>query len=326
LKLGKQKTMHTTVIIVTYGDRFHLLKQVIESCFLENVSKIIVIDNNSEEKSKSKLRLLCESHKNKIKVIWNDANLGSAKAFKQGLIEVHKRKESAYVWLLDDDNKPKKNSLTILKDFWNIKPINVHALLSYRPDRSQYKQAIEEGNPKLVLAWKNSFNGFHLFEKLYKPFKRKKEKLNINLGEIAYAPYGGMFFHVSILEDIGYPNEDYYLYSDDHDWSYRITNKGMKIFLLLDSVVDDIDKSWAIKDEKSSIFTKIKKAPSLRVYYTIRNRMVFEKKYLISNKLIYNFNRLLFTFILTVYAYKSVNYKVFLKAVKDAKNNNLVKF
>ncbi|WP_165731735.1 glycosyltransferase family 2 protein [Polaribacter sp. 20A6] len=318
--------MHTTVIIVTYGDRFHLLEKVVRSCFLEDVSKIIVIDNNSEEKSKTKLLALSKDYKENIKVIWNEANLGSAKAFKQGLNEANSRKESEYIWLLDDDNKPNKNSLKILKDYWAVKPTNVHALLSYRPDRSQYKQAIEEDNPELVLSWENSFSGFHFFEKISRPFKRKKEKLNIQIGEIAYAPYGGIFFHVSILELIGYPDEDYFLYSDDHDWTYRITNKGMKIHLLLDSVVDDIDTSWAIKDGGSSIFAKIKKAPSLRVYYTIRNRIVFEKKYLISNRLVYSLNRLLFTFFITIYAYNTINYKVFLRAVNDAKNNNLVKF
>ena len=33
-------------VIVTYSDRFHLLKQVIEACLGESVTKIIVIDNN----------------------------------------------------------------------------------------------------------------------------------------------------------------------------------------------------------------------------------------------------------------------------------------
>ena len=313
--------MHTTVIIVTYGDRFHFLKEVIDACLLEHVSNIIVIDNNSKERSKSKLKSLSEANKNKIKVIWNDANLGSAKAFKQGLIEANSRKESEYIWLLDDDNRPKQNSLRILKDYWGVKPTDVHALLSYRPDRSQYKQAIIDTNPELVLGWKNSFNGFHILEKISRPFSKRRKKLNVSIGEIAYAPYGGMFFNVSILDEIGYPNEHFFLYSDDHDWSYRITKANKKIYLMLDSVVEDIETSWALSDKKNSIFNKIKGGDSFRIYYTTRNRVLFEKNYLVNNSIMYSLNTFLFRFILFCYCSNNKNYQVFSKAIYDANNN-----
>ena len=32
-------------VTVTYGNRFHLLKQVIDSALVEGVSKVIVVDN-----------------------------------------------------------------------------------------------------------------------------------------------------------------------------------------------------------------------------------------------------------------------------------------
>ena len=315
--------MYTTAIIVTYGDRFRLLEEVIHSCLKENVSKIIVIDNDSHKKSKIKLQEFSKLNKDKIKIIWNDSNLGSAKAFKQGLKEVNNRQESEYIWLLDDDNRPKEKSLKILKDYWAIKPLDVHALLSYRPDRNQYKQAIIVKDPKLVLGWENSFNGFHIFEKFSNLFNERIENININIGEIAYAPYGGMFFHVSILEEIGYPDEDFFLYSDDHDWTYRITKANKKIYLVLDSVVEDIETSWALSDKRSSVFNKIKKGDPFRIYYTIRNRTLFEKKYLVKNAFSYRFNRLLFSFILFCYCFNSDNYKVFSKAIYDADNNIL---
>jgi cellulose synthase/poly-beta-1,6-N-acetylglucosamine synthase-like glycosyltransferase len=33
-------------IIVTYGNGFHLLKKVIDSCLKNNFDKIIIVDNN----------------------------------------------------------------------------------------------------------------------------------------------------------------------------------------------------------------------------------------------------------------------------------------
>jgi len=316
--------MTVTVVVVTYSDRFHLLNQVLDSCLDSGIKNIIVVDNASNENSKKQLKHYSEMKSSKINVIWNSSNLGSAKAYKQGLKKAYEL-NSEFIWLLDDDNKPRKGSLNKLVEFWKSKPEDVATLLSFRPDRQQYKQAIQENNSDLVLSLKNSFSGFHLKEKILNIFKFKKVS-DVKFGQVAYAPYGGMFFEKSILDKIGYPNEDFFLYSDDHDWSYRITKMNKKIYLILESIIDDIDTSWAIKDEKSTVFIKIKNAPSLRVYYTIRNRMLFEKKYLISNSIVYLFNRFIFTFILSIYCYKTINYKVFLKAMRDADNNNLEKF
>ncbi|SDU24264.1 Glycosyltransferase, GT2 family [Polaribacter sp. Hel1_33_78] len=319
--------MQITAIIVTYADRFNLLNQVIDSCFKSSVSNIVVVDNDSHENSKSQLRNLLENHKDTITVLWNTSNLGSAKAYKQGLQEANRANSCDYIWLLDDDNKPKEKALETLKKYWKKKPKDVAALLSFRPDREQYKQAVIENNPNLVLGKKNSFSGFHFKQKITKIFSKKATTDNKRIvGEIAYAPYGGMFFHKSIIDEIGYPNEDYFLYSDDHDWSYRITKANKKIYLVLNSIIDDIDTSWGLIDKKSTTFTKIKNAPSLRVYYNVRNRMLFEKNYLISNKLSYNINKFTFTLLLFCFCFRSKNFKVFKKAVNHANNNNLVKF
>ena len=316
--------MVITVIIVTYSDRFHLLNQVLDSCLNLGIKSIVVVDNNSSENSKKQLRDYSKKESADINIIWNSSNLGSAKAYKQGLKKAQEL-DSDFIWLLDDDNKPREDSLIKLIEFWKIKPADVETLLSFRPDRNQYKQAIQENNSDLVLSLKNSFSGFHLKEKILKYFKIKKIN-DIKFGQVAYAPYGGMFFKKSILDEIGYPDEDLFLYSDDHDWSYRITMKRKKIYLVLESVIDDIDTSWAIRNKKNSIFKRIKNAPSFRVYYTIRNRMLFEQKYLVKDPVIYRLNRFVFTFILGVYSYNTINYKVFLKAMRDADNNNLEKF
>lgn len=319
--------MQITAVIVTYADRFNLLNQVIDACFKNGVSNIIVVDNDSHKNSKNQLEAKLEIYKDKIKVIWNVSNLGSAKAYKQGLLEAKNKNNYDYIWLLDDDNKPKENSLEILKKYWLNKPKEVAALLSFRPDRGQYKQAVLENNPNLVLGMKNSFSGFHLKQKITKLFFKKRKIDNDKIdGEIAYAPYGGMFFHKSMIDEIGYPNEDFFLYSDDHDWSYRITTANKKIYLVLNSIIEDIDTSWGLIDKKSTTFTKIKKAPPLRVYYNVRNRMLFEKKYLISNRVVYNINKFTFTFILFCFCFGSKNFKTFKKAVNHANNNNLAKF
>lgn len=207
-----------TGVIVTYGDRFHLLKRVIKSSFLEGVDKIIVIDNNSEENSKKQLKEY-EEQENRLSIIYLNENTGSAGGYKRGLEEAYNDGSCEFIWLLDDDNEPQKDSLKVLKEFWkNLEDKTKKekiSLLSYRKDRVAYKESIMTENPDLVLGRKNSFLGFHildLFNKIIKVFKRKigietyKENENVRSGKVSVAPYGGMFFRSKIIKENIYPN------------------------------------------------------------------------------------------------------------------------
>ena len=221
------------VVTVTYGNRFHLLKQVIDSALSEGVHKIIVVDNNSEPESRNRLKEYEKSLNDKIEVLYLDDNYGSAGGFKRGLQVAYNDPECEFIWLLDDDNKPMNGSLKILLDFWDSLEIENKkeriALLSYRFKKEQLaKKAIIQNKPDLVLGLKNSFLGFHtkeLHKKIYrylkKIFKSKNNKIeqksDKKFGIVPVAPYGGLFIHKNLLNKIGYPNEKFYLYADDHE-------------------------------------------------------------------------------------------------------------
>ena len=103
-------------VTVTYGNRFHLLRQVVDRALEEGVAKVIVVDNNSVEESKNRLQEYEERLQGKIKVLYLDDNYGSAGGFKRGLQEAYKDNECEYIWLLDDDNVPQKDSLISLSN------------------------------------------------------------------------------------------------------------------------------------------------------------------------------------------------------------------
>lgn len=323
--------MTTFAVTVTYGNRFHLLKQVIDSALSEGVAKIIVVDNNSVTESREKLKAYeQELGSDRIKVLYLDDNYGSAGGFKRGLEEAYSDSNCEFIWLLDDDNEPQKDSLDILKNFWNdLKQEDKNgkvSLLSYRKDRVAYKEAIMTNNPDLVLGRKNSFLGFHIIDlpkKVLKVFKRKigiktfKENEDTKSGKVSVAPYGGMFFHKNLMDSISYPNEEFYLYADDHEWSYRITRGGGNIYLVLDSIVDDIDTSWNIVTNKQKQFELIANGNQFRMYYNTRNRVYFEKMNLTTNQLIYKTNILIMRVLVKLSDKLGENYKIFSKAIAN---------
>jgi len=328
------------VVTVTYGNRFDLLKQVIDAALNEGVYKVIVVDNKSELESRNKLMEYEKLSNDKLKVLYLDDNYGSAGGFKKGLELAYSDPECEFIWLLDDDNKPIDDSLKNLVDFWNFLEIENKeekvALLSYRFKKGQStKEAIIRNKPELVLGLKNSFLGFHIKElhkKNYRYLKKRfkaegnivEQEIEKKFGVVPVAPYGGLFIHKDILNEIGYPNEDLYLYADDHEWSYRITRMGGKIYLILDSKIDDLELSWHVpKSAKETSFSIISKGSPYRVYYGVRNRVFFEINNFVDNKLIYWIN--IFVYLLLISFSSTKNIKLIIRAIKDGYKGKLRK-
>jgi len=326
------------VVTVTYGNRFHLLKQVIDAALDEGVCKVIVVDNNSEPESREKLKEYeKELGSQKIKVLYLDDNYGSAGGFKRGLEEAYNDPNCEFIWLLDDDNKPEVDSLKVLLDFWNsLAEENKEeriALLSYRPVRgSLLVDSILKNKPELVLGGKNSFLGFHI-KNLPAKIKRylqgllnlKNKEINLKYGTIPSAPYGGLFIHNNIFDIIGFPNENFYLYADDTEWTYRITKIDGKIYLILESIIDDLELSWAISDKKELTKINILVKDKTRFYYSTRNGVFFEINNLLDNKIIYFTNMI--SYILLAFIFnRSISFiRIAIKAIKDGYKGKLGK-
>jgi GT2 family glycosyltransferase len=327
------------VVTVTYGNRFHLLKQVVDAALKEGVCKIIVVDNNSEPKSREKLK---EYEKKlgsqKIKVLYLDDNYGSAGGFKRGLEEAYNAPECEFILLLDDDNVLEKDSIS--KSWYLIsylKDLNYNYMLSFcRKDREDCIKFISEDCIKVYLP--NNFCGFslrrYIKDKIItKITKSSKKRLYFkelhSLYPIDVAPYGGLLFHKSILSKIGYPREDFYLYADDHEFTYRFTKSGGVIFLCGEIKLKDIDVTTIFKGKIISYYDK--EFPEYKFYYQIRNHTFFSKYFITSNLIFYT-NLFIFLLINFKQLFKVSDKKIFfkryivlLKAIKDGLNGILGK-
>ncbi|WP_104735088.1 glycosyltransferase [Hanstruepera ponticola] len=316
--------MDVCAVIVSYGDRAVFFTEVIERLAQHNLIKYIVLVNNDiQGQSADKLEEL-RSNK-KIIVVDQGHNSGSAKGFKDG-IEKALKLSTDFIWLLDDDNLPKDNALNVLDSIWrdfSVSGKQNFALLSYRPDREIYKKAILMESPSLMLGPENSFLGFHLFDKLKRITLNEKSKPYkiTNYGKVSVAPYGGLFFHKSLINIIGLPDTKYFLYGDDYDFSYRITTRGNGIYLVLNSIVDDLEKSFHLKETNNRILSNrlIKTDSKSRIYYFVRNGITFEQNF-VSNKAIYIFNAVIHVFLTLLILFANPRhlwkYKYYLKGIK----------
>ena len=176
-----------------------------------------------------------------------------------------------------------------------------------------------------------------MFEEIGAKLKKGFSLKDFFLSVLLIAQEGFGFYNGAVLleEDgklriaasIGYPKEELYLYADDHEWSYRITKSGGDICLVLDSLVDDIDTSWNVSQKKEKSFNIIANGSRFRMHYSTRNRVFFESKNLVSNRIIYKLNILFYSFLVKI-ADKSKqkqNYKIFKQAIFDGLKNKLGK-
>ena len=323
----------TGVVTLTYGNRMHLLGPVLDELeCLQEILTVVVVCNGITHEAMELLESRA-SASDKIELLDMGFNSGSAKGFKDGMVEVQKHSVD-YIWLLDDDNQPAPNALNILKEeYTKLAPRyrgKPFCLLSYRPDRSRYRHAVLQGDPQAVIGPDNSFLGFHWKQKLRKALGHKPgaqtSKRQVRTGQVLVAPYGGMFFRKELLAEIGYPREEFFLYGDDHDFSYRITQAGGAIILVLDSVVHDLEVSFhldksASRKRISSRFFKTESRNT--IYYSARNSIVFEQNF-VNRPFEYGLNKYIYLWALSLAMLLRFRHlwklSIILKAVKDSKN------
>ena len=324
-------TYNICVLIVTYGNRWQFLEQVLKRVVtLENVTDIVVIDNASVYSVAENCNNLQDP---RIKVITNAENLGSAGGYKAGLKYFHSQTQAGFVWLLDDDNQPATDALQKLTEIWpsTTGDDDQKALFSLRPDRKQHLMIARGANANRFFAAENSFMGFNLLRIPVNQFGKLRDRLVKpkgfnNKALMPYAPYGGMFFHRKLIDLIGYPEEKFFVYADDSEYTYRITENGGRIWLVPASQIKDVDTSYGIAYARHFWRSVYLDLWSFRTYYQVRNSVYFYDRVNVSNRMVYCLNKWLFLsgqWLISKLTNRQENYKRLLMAVEDGLSGRL---
>ena len=271
----------------------------------------------------------------KVLLLDNSENEGSAGGYHKGIKYAFEQVDCDFIWLLDDDNLPEEGSIDKLLNKWDVieGANNKKALFCLRDDRAIHVKIAKGADPKRYYLVADNFLGFHLFRIFYNQYHKLIDKFK-KPGEykeqvtMPYVPYGGLLMHKSLVADIGYPNERFFLYVDDSEYSYRITQNGGTIWLIPSCKVIDIDKSQGINYQKKLFHSQLLDEWTFRTYYHVRNRMYFYSRVAIKNKFMFAVNKVLYLAYLqtiSVISAKQSAYKKLLAAVNDGLKGNLGK-
>jgi GT2 family glycosyltransferase len=326
--------MNVTVVTVTYGRRAALLTQVLAAARAQGAAGAIVIDNGSEDPLDATLGARFGGW---ARIHSLGANRGSAVGFATGIAQAMAA-GAEFILLLDDDNLPAASCLQTMLSRWATckdsgeSPDNfaVHAT-RLRADESPQAAWLQIPEPR-----RGSFLGFHIAEMPYKLLRRLAPRMlgvaarkTASVTDISVAPYGGTLFHRDVIARIGLPDEAFFLYGDDYEFSARLTARNGKIHLLRDAVIRDIDTTWggADKRHRGALFTgRLEMQNPSKLYYATRNLTFFETYVRPRKTAFYLLNKIVFMTILTALALvkrKLPQYRTILRGMKDGREKCL---
>ncbi len=219
--------MQLSIVIVNYNVR-HFLEQCLRSVYkaTTNISaEVFVVDNDSSDDS---LAMVKEKFPD-VHLIHNKENVGFSRANNQA-IEISKGK---YVLLLNPDTVVEENAFEKCIEFMDLHPNGGGLGVKMIDGSGKFLPESKRGLPTPAVSFYKIFG-------LSKIFPKSKTFAKYHLGylkendtnEIEVLSGAFMWMRKSVLDDIGYLDETFFMYGEDIDLSYRITLAGNKNYYL----------------------------------------------------------------------------------------------
>ncbi|MDM2895206.1 glycosyltransferase [Citrobacter sp. Cpo030] len=206
-------------VIVTYN-RKSLLEKSIAAILAQSVAieKMIVVDNNSSDGTEDYVKLLRNDNIN-IEYYNTGANLGGAGGFHAGF-KIAEKYDYSHLWIMDDDFIPQKDCLEVMLSYQHIgiiQPLRFN-LDGTCAELSPVKYDLS--TPYLINPKRTKVVDFY-----------ENDTMPDSL-QISGVPFEGPLISREVINSIGYPNPDYFIFNDDLDYSLRARKYGYEIICL----------------------------------------------------------------------------------------------
>ena len=221
-------------VVVTYNRR-KLLSECISA--LKNqtrrLDKILIVNNGSNDDT---LEWLQEQEN--IEFV-NQENVGSAGGFYTGIKKAFESNYS-WIWLMDDDGYSKEDAL--------------ERLLENDPDELCLRNCIVvDKEDKKSLVWKTG---------KFTSYEQIDRKVILNYAH----PFNGTMIHRKIVERVGFPSKQLFLWGDEGEYLYRIIKLNkIPCCTISDSIHYHPPTSFSYKSDWN--FNS-----GWKMYYYVRNR------------------------------------------------------
>lgn len=243
--------MNIIAVVVTYN-RLNLLKRNI-GCLKQNkpVSSIVVVNNGSTDGTTEWLKEQTDL------IVIHQSNVGGAGGFCTGM-EYAYRAGADWVWCMDDDVFPRADCLDELLAEAGCADIGILA-----PRR------LQDGK-----LFTHDFQEYNLTNPFASMYGRKLAKQVVTgPTEIKGTAFEGPFIRRAVIEKIGLPNKELFIFCDDTDYCFCTVQAGFKIVYVPAALMDKerffSNDSWSERSKKKK----------WKRFYQIRNSTYLNHHY-----------------------------------------------
>ncbi len=215
--------MKLSIIIVNYNVAY-FLEQCLQSVYvaLKDIdAEVFVVDNNSVDNS---VEMILNKF-SQVKLIENKKNLGFSKANNQAI----RLSKGEYILLLNPDTVVESDTFEKTISFMDATPDAGGLGVKMIDGRGEFLPESKRGLPLPTVAFYKIFGLSKLFKKSKRFGKYHLSYLDpdeVNSVEVLAGAF--MLLRKSVLDRIGLLDEDYFMYGEDIDLSYRIIKAGYK--------------------------------------------------------------------------------------------------
>ena len=215
--------MKLSIVIVNYNVE-HFLEQALTSVYkaLNNIeAEVFVVDNNSADHS---LEMLAEKFP-QVRVMANKENVGFARANNQAIRE----STGEYVLLLNPDTLVEEDTFEKCLAFMDATPDAGGLGVKMVNGQGEFLPESKRGIPFPAVAFYKLFGLSKLF-----PNSRKFGSYHLTyldndeIHSVEVLSGAFMLMRRKALDEVGLLDEDYFMYGEDIDLSYRILKGGYK--------------------------------------------------------------------------------------------------
>lgn len=192
--------------------------------------EVIVVDNNSVDDSCSML----EQRFPNVKLVKNQENVGFSKANNQAI----QMAKGEYILLLNPDTVVEENTFNACLRFFKKTPDAGGIGVKMVDGKGIFLPESKRGLPTPPVAFYKIFGLSALFPKSAKygryhlGYLDQDENHKVDILSGAF-----MMIRKSVLDEIGYLDENFFMYGEDIDLSYRITKAGYNNYYLADTSI-----------------------------------------------------------------------------------------
>lgn len=243
--------MKISIIVVTYN-RINCLKLNVRNLIQQtnSFSELIIVDNASTDETETYCCKLMKEY-SFIKYYRLNENKGGAGGFSYGMKKAIER-GADYIWAMDDDAIPHCNALEEIIKFEKQYSGDKYCLISniYYMDNM-----FDDGLKKLAYVQYN-----------------EEER------ETCKFTFLGFFISKNIIEEIGYPREDLFIYYDDLDYYLRMIEHGYKVVAVFNSIIEHPNSIPIERKRLLGCNVNVQVMPRWKRYYYIRNYLLIMRK------------------------------------------------